>query len=77
MVWAIDNDDFVPECSKVRYPLLKTISAAFKQATDGDTKPDGVPSTTPKPKGKASSMNGNAFTIICLLTSVFVAFQFS
>lgn len=80
MVWAIDNDDFVPECSKVRYPLLRSINTLFKVANDNNYRPDDGPTTTSKPTGptgKASSIYGNSFNIICLVTSLVVVLQFS
>ena len=30
MIYTIDMDDFLPECSNVRYPLLKAIYSEFK-----------------------------------------------
>ena len=30
MIWSIDSDDFLPECSKRRYPLLRAIYSEFK-----------------------------------------------
>jgi hypothetical protein len=30
MIWTIDTDDFLPECSNVRYPLLRAINSEFK-----------------------------------------------
>ncbi|XP_046650642.1 mast/stem cell growth factor receptor-related protein Kit-like isoform X2 [Daphnia pulicaria] len=32
MIWSIDTDDFLPECSNVKYPLLRAINSAFKAA---------------------------------------------
>ena len=29
MIWSIDSDDFLPECSKRRYPLLRAICSEF------------------------------------------------
>jgi hypothetical protein len=30
MIYSIDTDDFYPECSKRRYPLLRAIYSEFK-----------------------------------------------
>jgi hypothetical protein len=30
MIYTIDTDDFLPDCSNVRYPLLRTIHSEFK-----------------------------------------------
>jgi hypothetical protein len=30
MIWYINNDDFLPECSHVSYPLLRAIYSEFK-----------------------------------------------
>ena len=83
MIWAIDNDDFMPECSNVRYPLLKAINAEFKAAASGSTVPDKEPTTTVAPEkkdpkdqpGKASSISFNL--LLSILTSVIVAFSIS
>jgi hypothetical protein len=32
MIGSLDTDDFLPECSNVRYPLLRTINSEFKAA---------------------------------------------
>jgi hypothetical protein len=32
MIYFINNDDFLPECSKRRYPLLRAIHSEFKAA---------------------------------------------
>ena len=32
MIQSIDKDDFLPECSNVRYPLLRAIHSEFKAA---------------------------------------------
>ena len=32
MIWSLDTDDFLPECSNVRYPLLRAINSEFKAA---------------------------------------------
>lgn len=79
MVWAIDNDDFVPECSNVRYPLLKAINAEFNAADSGASTvtTDKVPvtSTTAKPGNQASNIHGNAFNLLFLLASVLFGFH--
>ena len=41
MIYRIDMDDFLPECSNVRYPLLKAIHSEFKDNSNdkqGDKK---------------------------------------
>jgi len=30
VTYTIDKDDFLPECSNVRYPLLRAINSEFK-----------------------------------------------
>ena len=30
MIYRIESDDFLPECSNVRYPLLRAINSEFK-----------------------------------------------
>ena len=30
MISTIDTDDFLPDCSNVRYPLLRAINSEFK-----------------------------------------------
>jgi hypothetical protein len=32
MIWTIDTDDFLPECSNVKFPLLGAIHSEFKAA---------------------------------------------
>jgi hypothetical protein len=32
MTYTIDTDDFLPECSNVRYPLLRAIHSEFNAA---------------------------------------------
>ncbi|KAI9565681.1 hypothetical protein GHT06_009473 [Daphnia sinensis] len=56
MVWAIDNDDFMPECSNVRYPLLRAINAELKAASIDSMKPGQAP-VTPKSKDSNSDPN--------------------
>jgi hypothetical protein len=31
MIWSLDTDDFRPECSNVRYPLLRAINYEFSK----------------------------------------------
>lgn len=78
MVWAIDNDDFKPDCSDVRYPLLKAINAEFKRATDSGGVPAIVtPDFPPIPdKSLAPSVGSESHhLILCALTSV-ILFKF-
>ena len=37
MIWSIDSDDFLPECSNRRYPLLRAINSEFNDK-QGDKK---------------------------------------
>jgi chitinase len=69
MIWAIDNDDFGAECSPVRYPLLRTINAEFKKASE-DT-PD--VSTTPAPKAGASSVTNISFNVLFITVATAIA----
>lgn len=83
MIWAIDNDDFVPECSNVRYPLLRAINAEFKAASSDVVDPDKDSGSTKAPEpeepgsGQAPNTSGLSFNILFVLTSVIVAFSFS
>jgi hypothetical protein len=38
MIWTIDMDDFLPECSNVQYPLLRAIHSEFQAANKQDDK---------------------------------------
>ena len=38
MIWTIDMDDFLPECSNVQYPLLRAIHSEFNAAYKQDDK---------------------------------------
>lgn len=89
MIWAIDNDDFRPECSSVRYPLLRAINAEFKAASSGGTIPDKdsdktteVPSTPSQdskgPTAGASGIGGfYVHILLCVLSSVIFVFSVS
>jgi chitinase len=37
MIWSIDKDDFWPECSNVRYPLLRAVNSELNDK-QGDKK---------------------------------------
>lgn len=81
MIWAIDNDDFVPECSNVRYPLLRAINAEFKAASidilDRDTT-SSKPTEDPEvQKGESPRICSVSFPTLNLLTFVIVAFSFT
>lgn len=82
MIWAIDNDDFVPECSDVRYPLLKAINAEFKAASGSGPVPGPVPDKEPvtvsPEKEKTGTASGLSFNhLLSVLTSVIVAYSIS
>ncbi len=80
MIWAIDNDDFVPECSDVRYPLLKAINAEFKAASGSSPIPDEdkEPVTVAPEKEKTGTASGLSFNhLLSVLTSVIVAYSIS
>jgi chitinase len=36
MIYSIDSDDFLPECSNRRFPLLRAIHSEFKAAYMGE-----------------------------------------
>ena len=74
MIWAIDNDDFAAECSSLRYPLLRTINSAFKEASDEEPAVV-VPVTTPQPdpKGAAPSLTGFSPHLLLILTTVIIS----
>lgn len=78
MIWAIDNDDFAGECSSVRYPLLRTIHSALKDAAEEGGVPAVVePVTTPSPQpgGAVSTMTlGISAQILLFLTTVIISF---
>jgi len=80
MVWAIDNDDFKPECSSVRYPMLRTISSIFKVATDEDQSAAATTSNSIPDRettaGSRSSLSSSPFTaaLSLLLGCVFITF---
>ncbi|XP_046446089.1 probable chitinase 2 [Daphnia pulex] len=89
MIWAIDNDDFMAECSNVRYPLLRAINSEFKAASRDGAVTDKTP-VTQKPKDdqdqqgdKKEPTSGNSgikgFSInilVCVLTPVIFTFSF-
>jgi chitinase len=45
MIWALDIDDFMPECSNIRYPLLRAIHSEFKAASISGMATDKTPVT--------------------------------
>lgn len=71
MIWAMDNDDFAAECSKIKYPLLRTINSELKEATDhGDIPP--IKPDDGDQKGHASIVQFNVH--FGILTSVIILF---
>lgn len=89
MIWAIDNDDFMAECSNVRYPLLRAINSEFKAASRDGAVTDKTP-VTQKPKDDkdqqgdkkeptsgSSGIKGFSINIlVCVLTPVIFTFSF-
>ena len=89
MIWALDIDDFMPECSNTPYPLLRAINSEFKAASSSGMVTDKTP-VTQKPKDgkdqqddKKGPASGNSvikgFSInilVCVLTPVIFTFSF-
>jgi hypothetical protein len=40
MIYSVDTDDFLPECSNVKFPLLGAIHSAFNAAYIDEQKGD-------------------------------------
>ena len=43
MIWSLDMDDFLPECSNVKFPLLRSINSEFKAASNDKKGADKMP----------------------------------
>jgi chitinase len=83
MIWAIDNDDFVPECSNIRYPLLRAINSEFKAASSGSVvtqKPKDDKGQQDDKKGPTSGNSGikgiSINLLVCVLIPVIFTFSF-
>lgn len=76
MIWAIDNDDFMAECSNIRYPLLRTINSALKAAVDGDSLDNkGIIIPPREPEVSGTSSNNYSFTMLYMFASVMILFN--
>lgn len=75
MIWAIDNDDFMAECSDVRYPLLRTINAEFKAAVEGDSLDNKGIIIPPRETGSGTSSYNYSITVLCALASVMILYN--
>lgn len=72
MVWAIDNDDFMAECSDVRYPLLKSINSELKSAVEEGSLDDKGIILPPKDTGSSASCTRCPFKLLYTLASVII-----